>query len=318
MYQLLRLADYQASAIQHENNLRRLKANREVKRMAHDQMVARAKAALEKASLELKRAPVLSDIKAEKNRLTYEEAQATYRQVSSEEDWVMTSESAAVHASELDLRVAQMELERAQRNAERMIVRSPIDGMVVMMTLRRGGENSQIQEGDQVWPGQPYMQIVDRSSMVVDAMVNQVDAQRLRLGMPARVRFDAFPDLELPAEVTAVGGSAQSRGWRGSWVRSVPVRLRLEETEERVIPDLSVSADLVLDSVEDAVVIPREAVFSGSDGEPFAWVRGQSGWEKHPLELGLSNNTSVAVISGVDAGAVVAAGLPSEEPGNSH
>ncbi len=40
-----------------------------------------------------------------------------------------------------------------------------------------------------------FMQIVDPSSMVINANINQVDSEALRIGMRASVRFDAYPGL---------------------------------------------------------------------------------------------------------------------------
>ena len=51
--------------------------------------------------------------------------------------------------------------------------------------------------------------VVDPSSMVLNATVNQVDAERLRLGMKATVRIDAYPDVEKGFSDEAL----KSRGW---------------------------------------------------------------------------------------------------------
>ena len=312
-YMLVRLDDYKATADQHDRNVVKLKAALAVKRAAYDQTVIAARGAMEKAALDIKKAPALSAIAQEKNRLNYEEATAVYQELRKDEPNMIVSESAAIARAEADLRVSRLEYDRAQRNADRMLVKAPIDGMAVMMSVRRGGETAQIQEGDQVYSSQPYLRIVDLSKMVVDASVNQVDAQSVRLGMHAKVRFDAYPDLELPAKVVAVGVFAQSTGWRGAFVRSVPIRLELDHTDPVVIPDLSVSADLVIESVPNATIVPREAVFGGDD-EPYAFVHDRDGgWEKRPLEVVTSNATAVAVRSGVNPGDVLAVEPPSEK-----
>ncbi len=209
-----------------------------------------------------------------------------------------------------DLGESRLELARAQRYFDAMRVRAPIDGMVVRLTIHRNHQNVQIEEGDQVGAGQPYLRIVDLGRMIVNAQVNQTDAHHLRLGTPALVRFDAYPGLELPARVMALGTFAVTGGWRTSWVRHVPVSLELERTDERVVPDLSVSADLILERIEDAAIVPREAVFQEPDSS-FVLARASAGeWEKRDVEVVLSNNVEVAVRSGVSPGETVAAELP--------
>jgi biotin carboxyl carrier protein len=268
---------------------------------------------MEKAAEDLKKIPILSEIKKEKAQLDYEEAKIRYEELRNDEENVIISESAAIARSEADLRVSQMEYERAQRNADRMLVKAPLGGMVVMMTTWRGGQTGQVQEGDQVGSGQPYMRIVDLNKMVVTASVNQVDAQAVRLGMRARVHFDAYPDVELPAKVTSVGAFAQSGGWRASYVRNVPIRLQLEGTDPLVVPDLSVSADLVLESADNATIVPREAVF-GDEDQHYAFVHEADGsWEKRPVEVVMTSNTAVAVRGGVNPGDILAAEPPTQE-----
>ena len=316
-YMLLRLEDYKAMADQHERNVTRLKAALAVTRAAHDQLMIRAKGEMDKAAQDLQKIPILSQINSEKFRLNYEEAKSRYEQLRDDEKYVVISETAAIDRAEEDLRVARIEYDRAARNADRMLAKAPLDGMIVMLTTRRGSDTGQIQEGDQIYSGQPYMRIMDVRHMVVNASVNQVDVQQVRLGMRARVRFEAYPQLELPARVTAVGASATSGGWRGTYVRSVPVRLKLEQADPLVIPDLSVSADVVMESVENATVVPREAVFGGEGDAPqYAFVREpDGGWERRPLEVMMSNATAVAVKAGVNPGDVLAAEPPEPETG---
>ena len=57
--------------VQSEASLTKRKANLEISHKAHEQLVNSAKGALEKARLDLKTIPVLSDIDAEKARLAF-------------------------------------------------------------------------------------------------------------------------------------------------------------------------------------------------------------------------------------------------------
>jgi len=226
---------------------------------------------------------------------------------------VETSHRAQLRATEIDRDQAKIELERAEKNINRMIVRAPIDGIVVMQSIWRGGDMGQVQQGDQIPPGMFFMSIVDPSSMVINATVNQVDSEMLRLGMKAVARLDAYPGLELPASIQGIAAMARTGGWRASFVREIPVRLKLDRIDPRVIPDLSASAEILLSSEPRAAVLPLAAVFREPDGErPFVFVQSPAGWQRREVELGLSNNIAVAARSGVKPGDVVA----TEKPGS--
>ncbi len=79
----------------------------------------------------------------------------------------------------------------AQANAALMQIRSPIDGMVVLNTIWKQGSMGEVQEGDQVRPGVPFMQVVDPSKMNVEVPVNQQDFLSLKIGQKAEVHLDA-------------------------------------------------------------------------------------------------------------------------------
>ncbi len=310
-YMLSRLDDYRAMVLQHELNLRRLRALLDVRRKSYEQLIRSAQGRVDKTALEVRKAPVLSANRAERLRLLNNEAQDRYEEYKAEAKYVDISETAAIRASELDFQQSQVEFRRAEMNAARMVVKAPIDGLVVMLSLRRGTDMAPIEEGDQLQPGQPYMQIVDERSLVVNGSANQVDAQQLRAGMQARVRFDAYPDIELPARLTMIAAMARQGGWRANYVRQVPIRLKLDKRDPRVVPNLTANVEVVLESRPSTPVVPLECVFRDTPGAaPHAWVQTESGWERRDIDLGMSNYVAAEVRSGLSAGDVVAAEPP--------
>lgn len=306
-YMLLRLDDYKDAVIQHENNIKVLYANLEVRRRAQEQKIRAAKGALDKALLNLKTAPVRSAIQTERFRLAAEEARSRYEEYVTQSKYLDLSDLAAIRYYELDYEVSKLEYKRAQANVEKMVVRAPIDGMVVIPSTPHGSEMRQIQQGDQVRGGETFMQVVDMRSMVVTASVNQADVDLLRLGQKARIRVDAFPDLELPGRVIAIGAYARSTGWRGTYVTSVPVRLKFERGDPRLLPNFSVSADIILNAKDGVTFVPKECLFPENGGRTVVYVQKGAGWEKREVETGLDNNLVAEVVNGVREGEILAA-----------
>lgn len=310
-YMLTRVDDYRATMDQVEAGMRILEADLEVERKSHQQSIESAKADLEKAQIDLKTVPVQSAIMTERLRLIAEHAEARYKQLLKEVSLKEITYAADRRIAELEREQARNELRRAEANADRLLIRAPIDGVVVMESIFRSGEMARIQAGDQLAPGMLFMRIVDLSSMLVQARANQVDVERIRIGARARVRFDAYPDLELPARVHAIAPMPASGGFRAAYVKEVPVVLKLEKLDPRVVPDLSVSADVVLDSEDNAVVAPLAGIFRDSADSPcYAFVQRPGGWERRPVELGVKNHVVAAVRSGLRPGEVIALERP--------
>jgi multidrug efflux pump subunit AcrA (membrane-fusion protein) len=307
--QLQRLDDYKDSAVQQENTVKKMLANLAAVKEAHDQSVRAAKAAWEKAVLDVQTADVRSAIDAEKFKLTAEEDDATYKQLLAEADLVDASQIAQIRVSQLNRDQSKIEVDRADANVKKMTVKAPMDGIVVMQSIVRNGEFGQIREGDQVAAGQPFVSIVDPTSMVLNATVNQVDAEKLRLGMKAVIHLDAYPDIELPGTLVGIGAMAKASTFRARFVGEIPVRLKLEKTDSRVIPDLTGSAEIILNSERDTMMAPLSAVFS-EEGGSYVYVQGAEGWIKKKVELGLPSFTMVAIRTGLQKGDVVALQRP--------
>jgi multidrug efflux pump subunit AcrA (membrane-fusion protein) len=317
---LNRLDDFKARVEQNEANLASVQAQLRVLETTHDKTIREAAADVDKAVLDLKTTPVRSAIDSERFRLALEEAQATYKQLRSEIPWMETSLQSQWKMALLARDEGLAELKRTQANVDRMVLRAPMDGLVVLMTtVRRGSsDQTQLKAGDQINSGMPIMRIVDLSSMIINATVNQVDGDSIRIGAKAQVHFDAFPDLTLPAEVYAISAMPRSSMFRPDYVKEVNIALRLLRTESRVLPDLSVSADVVLDTEPRALIAPREAIFRDQpDGKPFVFLQQPEGWVRREVELGKANHVAAAVRSGLREGDVVACERPRvRETGN--
>lgn len=312
---MTRLDDYRAAVAQMDASFQKLKAEVEVQRRAHSQSIDNAKADLDQARLDVKTVPVLGEIDAERVKLAAEEAEAKYKQLLAEVKFVDVGYNSQVKTAELELQQAYLELKRAEANADRMLMKAPIDGLVVMQTTFRGTEFAQIQAGDQLWAGMRFMQIVDTSSMVINAAVNQVDADTVRVGSKASIRFDAFPDLQLPATVEAIGAMTKPGGMRAAYVKEIPVVLRLTKLDPRVIPDLTVSVDVEIATDKQATIAPVSSIFrdEAGSGTSYVFVRNGDVWERRPVEVGLVSNLYASIRSGLRPGEIVASERPPED-----
>ena len=313
-YMMQRLDDFKSTVTQAEADFRKQTAELQITRKSYEQQVLTARNAVEKAELDIKTISVRSAIDSERLRLALEESKANLKQLQEARKYLDIGEKAQIRSADLELQSTKLEYKRSEANADKMLVKAPIGGLVVMQNTFRGSEFGAIQQGDSVNPGMLFMQIVDPSSMIVNAAVNQSDVQMMRIGQKARLRFDAFPGLELPGRLVVIGAITKAGGSRAQFKKDVLVRFRLEKMDPRVIPDLSVSADVILEEEEAiSAVAPLEAI-QGSAGEgtkAFVLVRSATGqWERREVELGLASHTHVVIKTGVKTGEVVALDNP--------
>jgi len=121
-------------------------------------------------------------------------------------------------------------LEQAQRDLDHTVLRAPIDGVATQV--------DNIQLGRYVTAGTPVLGIIDDSAPWVDANPKETDITHLKVGQPALVTVDTFPDYAFPGKVVAIspGTGAQfailpPQNASGNWIKvvqRVPVRIRLD------------------------------------------------------------------------------------------
>jgi HlyD family secretion protein len=298
--------DVEATVIQADADIRKRKAEHEIELEQARQSIRVTKATVDKAKLDAQASEIRTPIDQELLKISIAEGEAQYQQYRQDFLTIQQRQKAEIRLLELVKETQVRHRNRHKVDVLRFTIKAPMDGLVVMQTVFRGGDMGQIQQGDQVSPGQPFAKVVDTSSMQLEATVNQTASESIRLGQSATVAFDAFPGLTLPGKVVAIGALAAG-GWRlNYYVRNIPVRIAIEGRDPRVIPDLSASGDVVLAERNGPVVVPREAV-EANNGKPLVYVRLAGKFAPREVEVGGSSNTQVAVLSGLKPGEEIAA-----------
>ncbi len=304
--------DINTQVIQAESDIKKRKAEQAIDWENLQQTLREAKATLEKAKLDASAVEVRTKIDEEILKLAVEEAEAGLKQQQQDLKTKQMSYKAEIRILELTRERHARHRDRHKIDVERFTIKAGMDGMVVIQTIWRMGEYVQIAEGDQVSPGQPFMKVVNPNGMLVDASISQVGSDDIRLGQPATISFDAFPGLTLKAKVFSMGAMATG-GWRQNYyLRTLPVRLLIEGSDKRVIPDLSAAADVIVDRKEDQLRVPLEAV-QQKGGKSFVYVWLGNRYELREVKLGLTSSTFAAVQSGLKAGEEVALSEPPAE-----
>jgi multidrug efflux pump subunit AcrA (membrane-fusion protein) len=304
--------DVHALVLQAEGDVRKRKADQEIEKDTLRQTLTQAKATLDKARLDFSAEDIRMPIDKELLKLSVDEAEATYKELLQEVKIQAAGQAAEIRILELTRDRHYRHWDRHRTDVERFKIYAPMNGLVVMQSIWRGGDMGQVQIGDQLSPGQPFMKIVDTSSMQLEATVNQVESEGIRIGQQAQVHFDAFPDMVLKGHVYSIGALAVG-GWRQNYyIRAVPVNIAIQSSDPRLIPDLSASANIEMEVRDSALAVPQEAVFR-ENGKPAVFVKQGDGFQERDVQLGPRNNTQVAVLAGLTAGEEIALQRPSAQ-----
>jgi len=252
--------------------------------------VESAAAAFASASLEYDRAQNLFE-KGAVPRQRLDAAETARRSAAAQRDLAAAS-------------LAQVEaaLRRAQEVQRDATLTSPIDGMVVARNYDAG---SLVSPGD----NRPVIIVADLRVMKLQAGVSELEAGRLRVGMPAHVSVQARPGDVVEGRLAAIAPEVDARN------RHFAVEVRTLNPDMRLLSGMYGVATIPLQRVEKVVIIPREAIVSRGSTHVVLRIDRTSGAGtavsgtivEVPVQEGLSNGTHVQIASGLKAGDTIVA-----------
>ncbi len=274
-----------------------------IARAKDDTAMKQAEDELKRAQLELQKNEIVSRIDAERNQEALDEAQATLKQLTETYQLKRAAAVAAIRIQEIQRDRALEAMRYAQGNAAKMVVHSPMQGVVVYNTIWLGGRMGTVQQGDQVRPGVPFLQVVDPSQMEVRVALNQVDLLKVHLGQQAQMHLDAYRGMTLPVtleELSPLGHPGQF----AEVVRSFTARFSVQGTDARLLPDLSAALDLELGSQKNVLVVPWQSIGIEAN-HSYVWLKTTGGFEKRTVQTGPRNDLEVIVNSGLSEGDII-------------
>ncbi|MFU8773194.1 MAG: efflux RND transporter periplasmic adaptor subunit, partial [Anaerolineales bacterium] len=148
-----------------------------------------------------------------------------------------------------------------------------------------------IKPGDLVTPGSLAFRLDDLSALLVDVAVAELDINRIQVGMPASLVFDAIPGEEFNARVTQV--SPVGIALQG--IVDYNVVLELTDPDERIKPGMTAAVNLVVDELEEVLLVPNRAV-RARDGRLVVYLLENGELRSVPVQLGASSETMSQVL----------------------
>jgi HlyD family secretion protein len=215
-----------------------------------------AENSLSKAKLEIQKTDILSRIDAEKAHEDLEEAEASLTQLKETFGLKRKAAQASIRILEIQRDRTRETMLHAQANAARMQIQSPIEGIVVYNTIWKEGSMGEVKEGDQIRPGMPFMQVVDPSTMEVQAPINQADLLGLTIGEKAVVHLDAYPDLKLPGRLSSIDPMGRPGDFSAK-LRTFTATFSIDGHDPRLMPDLSTAVELSLSTRDSGANVLR-------------------------------------------------------------
>ncbi len=297
------ILDKKAEYLDLVDQIKKKQADQATTRAADETELKQAEDAEKTAELEMKKNEIIAQIDAEKNQQNLEQARATVKQL--RETFNLKRQAAAAELKILEIQRdrAEVAMQWASSNTEKMMVRAANDGVAVINSMWKGGSISDVQEGDEVRPGFPFLQLVNPSHMQVRAHVNQADIGEMHEGQSVHIGLDAYPELSFRGKLEYIGAVAQGSAF-SQMVRTFNVVFSVEGTDAKLLPDLSAAVDVELERQSNVMVAPRDAVIT-ENGHCYVRVKNGAAFDKREVKVGDANDQEQVILSGIEPGTVL-------------
>lgn len=189
----------------------------------------------------------------------------------------------------LNAKSALLQAERVRRGA---LCITPIDGVV----MSRGVELYQ-----ELAPGTPTFTVSQTRTMKVTVGIPESDIANVKVGNPAEVYFDLYPDRTWKGELVRLSREVSAR------TRTFDAELQIPNKGRLLLAGLTARVLLTLNNLSDQIVVPTSVI--GSEKRENYVMTVRDGKARYNMvELGASTEAQTVILSGVAQGDTIITG----------
>jgi RND family efflux transporter MFP subunit len=177
------------------------------------------------------------------------------------------------------------QLVQAEETAGDYAISAPWDGVVSRVNVK---------EGEFVAPRAVLLEIYDPASLVILAAIPERHAAEVTAGMRVDVRLDAYPDDIMQGRIERVYPYLDSR------LRTRTMEITLEKPID-LLPGMFARLNVLLKNIDDAVVVPLEALVTTSKGQVVFVVEDGKAITRE-VKTGIEADNRIQLVSGVQPG----------------
>jgi len=159
---------------------------------------------------------------------------------------------AAIKTLEAQIAVAQANLRAASVNFDQTLIRAPFTGIVLTKNANVGDILTPFSSASGTTGA--VVTMADMSTLEVEADVSETSIAKIAVGQPAEIQLDAFAELRLAGSVSRIVPTVDRSK------ATLLVKVKFDETDPRVLPDMSAKIAFLSRKLEAAERKPVPAL----------------------------------------------------------
>ncbi len=204
------------------------------------------------------------------------------------------SAAAGCVAARATAEVSESRISVVRAQLEKTRLRAPFAGIIAEINGELGEYVTPSPVGV---PTPPTVDLIDASCLYISAPIDEIDAPRIRAGMPARIHLDAFPERSFAGHVRRIAPYVLDQEMQA---RTVEIEAEFDNPESGLLPGYSADVEVILDSREQALRIPTTVI--RDDNRVFVYQSETGTLEAREIGIGISNWEFTEITSGLAEG----------------
>jgi RND family efflux transporter MFP subunit len=181
----------------------------------------------------------------------------------------------------------------AQKAVNDTNIRAPFAGFV---------SERPVAVGEYVTPASRIVTLVRTNPVKVSISLPEAEAGRVAVGMSVSVAVAAFPDRQFAGQITSINPSLEAA------TRALIVEAQVENSENLLRPNMFATVRVLQPGGTESVFVPRSAVLRDpTTNTASVYVLEGSTARSRQVQLGVEENDTIQILSGVSAGETIAA-----------
>ncbi len=195
----------------------------------------------------------------------------------------------ALRAAEAQFKSAEVALKYSERQLGDSKIKAPISGYIAA---------KYIEVGEMVGPGRPVANMVDMEKVKMKLTIAEKDIVKVKKGQTCRITLDACPGRYFPGVVWSVAAKSETPS-----AHAYPVEVLMDNPPQSGIKaGMFGRVTVQVDSLPNAVVIPKEAVINSAGGGQQAFVINDLHASLRNIKTGVISDSTVQVLAGLQVG----------------
>ena len=186
-------------------------------------------------------------------------------------------------------------------------ITAPIAGTVTDLTLTPGMQlsgGSSNSSSSTTNSGQAIASIKTNGTPVVSVDIAEVDVPKVEVGQKATLSFDALPNQTFTGKIIGIN----TTGSVSSGVTTYPATISLDTTSDKILPNMSVTANIITKVDDNVLMVPTAAIQTGANGSSVRVL--QNGKVTViPVTTGDASDADTEITSGLSQGQTVVTGV---------